>query len=125
MDEAEVPRPRPQYEAACSLEENRAVSFGGNHKESSGCASPVAQGEWGGATLKSSSDLSKPLLYLFWYFGVAAHVMVNNEALPTRQVRPQFIEVGVFGASIVVAFGARLKAVVRVHEHDIAPCSRL
>ena len=125
MDEAEVLRPRPQYEAACSLEENRAVSFGRNHEESSGCASPVAQGEGGGATLKAASDLNKPLLYLLWYFAVAAHVMVDDKALASHRVGCQFIEVYVLGAPLVVALGARLKAVVGVDEDHVAGSRRV
>jgi hypothetical protein len=80
----------------------------------------VAQGEGRVATLNSCCYLIKALLYLICCSPVPAHVMVDNQALASSQVRCQFIEEHIFRASVSMPLGANLKAVVRVHEDKVA-----
>ena len=97
------------------------MSFGGNHKESSGCASPVAQAKRRIAAPQALHYLGNALLYLICCRAVPGHVMVDDKALASPQVGYQFVEEHVLSASPCVSLRFHLKSVVRVDEDDIAP----
>ena len=101
------------------------MGLGGNYEERSRSAPVVAEGERRVATRQALFYLGKALLYLFRCWAIPCHVMVDNEALASSQVRHQFVEEHMLGASSCVSLGFHLKAVVGVDENDIAPCSRL
>jgi len=96
------------------------VGLGRNYEERSRSAPVVAEGERRVATRQAPGYLGEALLYLDRCFAVAAHVMVDDKALASQQVRRQFIEIDVLGAPFVVALRARLKTVIGVDEYDVA-----